>query len=379
MSHVYVAGAGMTQFGELWDDDLRSMMVSASKDALASSGLELKDIDAIYVANMGGSSFAGQDHLGSLLATELGHFVPAYRVEAACASGGMAVNTAWNAIQAGSYKTVLVVGVEKMTDVAGGDVTKGLARAADDELEAFHGATFPSLYAMMARAYMHENKIDRADLAAVSVKNHKHGALHKRAHFPREISVDDVLNASMVAEPLGLLDCSPISDGAAAVVLSSKKSPVRIAATQVGTGAIRLHDRPSFTSIDATKRAAAAAYKQAGITAKDVGLSEVHDCLSIAERVAYEDLGFAKPGQAVSLVHDGTVDRQGSLPVNTSGGLKSCGHPVGATGVKQLVELFEQMTGTAGKRQIDTELKYGLAHNVGGSGGTSVVTIVEHV
>ncbi|KXK27567.1 MAG: 3-ketoacyl-CoA thiolase [candidate division WS6 bacterium OLB20] len=379
MKKVFIAGAGMTKFGELWEQDLRSLMVAAAADALESSRLGIDEIDAIYVANMGGSSFAGQDHLGSLLATELGHYVPAYRIEAACASGGLAVNTAWHALSAGLYRNVLVVGAEKMSDVSGGDVTKGLARAADDEYEAYFGATFPSLYAMMARAYMHEHNADRSDLAAVSVKNHNHGSLNPKAQFPREITQEDVLNAAMVSDPLGLLDCSPVSDGAAAVVLSTKVTSVRIAASQVSTGSIRLHDRPSLTSIDATKRAAAAAYKQAGISVPDISLAEVHDCFSIAELIALEDLGFAKPGDASKLIKDGTVYRDGTVPVNTSGGLKACGHPVGATGVKQIVELYEQITGAAGKRQLKKDISFGLAHNVGGSGGTAVVTIVEHV
>ncbi|MBW7953492.1 thiolase domain-containing protein, partial [Candidatus Dojkabacteria bacterium] len=280
---------------------------------------------------------------------------------------------------ANNCKNVLVIGVEKMTDVSANDVTKVLARAADEEYEAYFGATFPSLYAMMARAYMSKYGLTKEQLAEVSVKNHFHGTLNEKAQFQKEITVEDVVGAPAVADPLGLLDCSPITDGAAGIVLSVQKSKIQLLSSQVSTGSISLQNRPSFTSIDATVRSADLAFKEAGISRKNIGLVELHDCFSIAEIIAYEDLGFAKEGKGFELIEDKSAYRDGALPVNTSGGLKSCGHPVGATGIKQVVEIFEQMTGQAGKRQLANIPNFALAHNVGGSGGTSVVSIFANV
>ncbi|WKZ28177.1 MAG: thiolase domain-containing protein [Candidatus Dojkabacteria bacterium] len=379
MKKVYVSGAGMTRFGELWKEDLRSLAIDAAKSALQSAEIERKAIDAIFVANMGSSSLSGQDHLGSLIASQLDINVPAFRIEAACASGGVAINLAKSYMLANNCKNVLVIGVEKMTDVSANDVTKVLARAADEEYEAYFGATFPSLYAMMARAYMSKFGLTKEQLAEVSVKNHFHGTLNEKAQFQKEITVEDVVGAPAVADPLGLLDCSPITDGAAGIVLSVQKSKIQLLSSQVSTGSISLQNRPSFTSIDATVRSADLAFKEAGISRKNIGLVELHDCFSIAEIIAYEDLGFAKEGKGFELIEDKSAYRDGALPVNTSGGLKSCGHPVGATGIKQVVEIFEQMTGQAGKRQLANIPNFALAHNVGGSGGTSVVSIFANV
>jgi acetyl-CoA C-acetyltransferase len=376
--NIYVTGTAMTKFGELWDKDIRDLALEAATSAIRDAEITAEKVDALLVANMSGSSFAGQDHLGSLISGELGLDVPAMRIEGACASGSLAINAAKQAILAGTYSNILVVGVEKMTDVSGGDATKGLARAADEELEGFFGVTFPSLYAMMAREYMRKYKVTRKELAEASVVNHEHGLLNPKAHFRRAISVADVLNSADVSEPLGLLDCSPISDGAAALVLSAeKKSPVELVASEIATSSISLHERKSITSLDAAVKAARKAYKAAGIKASDLDLVELHDCFSIAELIALEDLGLSNRGQAGYDLRRGKFSREGELPVNTSGGLKSCGHPVGATGIKQAHEITRQLRGNAGDRQIRKDLKYGLTHNVGGSGGTAVVNIFK--
>jgi acetyl-CoA C-acetyltransferase len=382
-SYVSVAGVGITKFGELWGQDLRDLAVAATKDALLDSGLHLEQIEAIFVANMNGGLFTGQEHIGALVAAELGVDVPAWHIEAACASGAAAVLLARESVLSGKYRNVLVVGAEKMTDVDAALVTTGLAAAADEEWEAYAGATFPALYAMIAREYFRKyakaSNPSREDLALISVKNHRHGSLNPKAHFPREIAVDDVLNAPMVAEPLGLLDCSPVSDGAAAVILSADnvRAGSRIIACEQASSSLALHDRAEITELDATVKAAAKAYSHSGLTPKDIGLVELHDCFSIAELLAYEDLGFARKGHGAELIREGVVNREGRLPVNTSGGLKASGHPVGATGIKQIIELHLQLTGRAGERQLLKVPSYGLAHNVGGSGATAVVSIMK--
>lgn len=379
---TFVSGYGITKFGELWNEDLRSLAVTASVEAISHSKLKYDDIDAIYVANMNSSSFTGQEHLGALIASELQLYKPAFRVEGACASGSLAINAAYNAIKSGNYRNVLVVGVEKMTDLDTNNATEALAAASDEEWEGYYGVTFPSLYAMMARFHMRRFKTRREDLALISVKNHKNALLNPNAHFQKAITVEDVLNAPMVSDPLGLLDCSPISDGAAAIVLTSERInnySVELVASNIGTGSIALHDRSDISSIFATKNACKNAYKEAGITPKQIDIAEVHDCFSIAELVAIEDLGFSKQGLAVNDIKAKKYDRDGELPINTSGGLKACGHPVGATGIKQAIEICMQLSGNAGKRQVKKKLKRGLTHNVGGSGATCVINIFSNL
>jgi acetyl-CoA C-acetyltransferase len=377
---VYIRGTGQTQFGELWDKDLRTLAVEASMKAVESAKIDLSDIDAVYVGNMLASRFTGQDHLGALISTELGITCPSIHVEAACASGGVAIRQAFLDISSGNSKNILVVGVEKMTDVPVEYATTGLSGASDEEWEAFYGVTFPSLYAMIAREHMNKYGTSKESLARIAVKNHKHGSMNKYAQFQKEITLEAALNATMVSDPLNLMDCSPISDGAAAVVLSSKaKSGVKIIASSQAQDTLALHDRNDITILEATVKAGNDAFKTAGINRKDIGIMEVHDCFTIAELCAYEDLGFAKKGEGNKLIDNGDTYYNSKLPVNTSGGLKSAGHPVGATGIKQAIEMYLQLNGIAGDRQIKNEAKYGLTQNVGGSGATCVVTIYEKV
>lgn len=377
MKNIYIKSTGLTKFGEAWDKDLRDLCFEAGQKAIQDAKVDLKEIDAIYVANMKAGEFAGQDHLGALVATIFNLDVPAFHIEAACASGGVAINQAYLALLSGKYKNVLVLGVEKMTDQDAASTTKGLAGASDEEWEAHYGATFPSLYAMIAQEHMRKYKTARKDLALVSCKNHHNATLNEHAQFQKEITIDNVLNASPVAEPLGLLDCSPITDGAAAVILSSnKKGKVKLAASEVSTSALALHDRNDITTLDAAVEASKKAYKSAMIKSSDIDIAEVHDCFTVAELLAYEDLGFCKKGEGVKLIRSGKTNLDGKLPINTSGGLKACGHPVGATGVKQVIEIATQLAGKAGKRQVKKNLKYGLTHNIGGSGATAVVNIL---
>jgi acetyl-CoA C-acetyltransferase len=277
---------------------------------------------------------------------------------------------------------VLAGGVEKMTD--GADVTEVLATAADQEYEVYQGITFPGLYAVIARAHMHEYGTTREQLAAVAVKNHRNGAKNPNAQFRSEVTAEQVLNSTMVADPLRLLDCSPVSDGGAAVIVASmdvakklKKNPLRVIASAQASDSIALHSRKSITTLGSVVNAADKAYKMAGVKPSDVDLVEVHDCFTIAEIVATEDLGFFEKGKGGQAAADGQTSIECNLiPVNTSGGLKSKGHPVGATGIAQIIELYEQLNGKAGARQVPNP-HIGMAQNMGGSGASCVIHILE--
>lgn len=380
MREVAVIGTGMTNFGELWGKSIKDIFVEAALGAIETSGVD--HIDSIYVGAMSSGLFVGQEHLGAVMADYLGQNpVPATRVESACASGGASFRAAYHEVASGASDIVLAGGVEKMTD--GADVTEALATAADQEYEVYQGVTFPGLYAMIANAHMHELGTKRENLAQVAVKNHKNGFDNPNAQFRSIISVDQVLNSTLVADPLRLLDCSPVSDGGAAVILCSmdiaKKftgTPVRVKATSQASGTIALHSRESLITIDSVKSAAEKAYKMAGLKPTDINFAEVHDCFTIAEIVVSEDLGFFEKGKGGTAVEEGKTAMDGLIPINTSGGLKSKGHPVGATGIAQIIELYEQLTGQAGKRQVKNA-KIGLAQNMGGSGASCVINILE--
>lgn len=382
MRDVAIVAAGMTRFGELWGASLRDLFVEAALDTLASAGTD--HLDSIYVGNMSGGQFVGQEHLGPLMADHLGMAgVPATRVESACASSGVALRVAFMEVASGLSDLVLAAGVEKMTD--GGDVTSVLATASDQENEVYHGVTFPGLYAMIARAHMHQHGTTEEDLGWVSVKNHRHGAINPKAQFRREVTLDQVMGSTMVSEPLRLLHCSPVSDGAAAVLLCPldrarefTDRPVRIVASGMATGSMALADRRDVASLDAVQLSAERAYRMAGIAPDDVDLAEVHDCFSIAEICCIEALGFVETGKGGSCARTGETALGGRIPINTSGGLKSKGHPVGATGVAQAVEVFHQLRGEAGERQVQGA-RIGLSQNMGGSGASSVVHIYEGV
>jgi len=385
MRDVAIIGASYTRFGELWDRSLRDLIVEAGVGAIEDSHIQGEEIDGIYVGNMSGGRFVEQEHVGSLIADYVGLarelHVPATRVEAACASGGLALRQAILAVASGYDDIVVAAGVEKMTDVSMDVATDALAAAADREWEGINGATFPGLYAMIARLHMHKYGTTSEQLAEVSVKNHFNGSMNPRAQFQNKITVDTVLNSVMVADPLHVFDCSPITDGAAAVVVASadiaKKytdTPIYVKATAQASGTISLHDRVDITTLDASVVAGQRAFKMAGMTTDDIDLLEVHDCFTIAEICAIEDLGFFKKGDGGRATAAGETALGGNIPVNTSGGLKACGHPVGATGIKQAVEITEQLRGTAGGRQVDGA-NVGMTHNVGGSGGTAAVHI----
>ena len=386
MREVAVIGIGLTKFGELWEKSFRDLITEAGIKAIEDAGISGREIDGIYVGSMSAGRFVGQEHVGALVADSAGLTgVPSTRVESACASGGLAFRQAYLAVASGMHDMVVVGGVEKMTDVVSTEATNTLATAADQEWESFFGATFPALYALIATRHMYEYGTTREQLAQVAVKNHANGALNPNAHFRRKISVDDVLNSSPVAYPLRLLDCSPVSDGAAAVILCPLKDAkkytdkiVKIIGSGQASDNLALHSRDDICTFKSTVLASKMAYKQAKVKPKDIDVAEVHDCFTIAEILATEDLGFFKKGEGGKAVEEGLTEINGTIPINTSGGLKAKGHPVGATGVAQIAEIVMQLRGEADKRQVkDAEI--GLAHNIGGSGASCAVHILEVV
>jgi len=382
---VAIIGTGCTKFGELWDKGLRELVVEAGIKAVEEAGISGRQLQLIIGGNMSGGLFVGQEHTGALFADYLGlRHVPAIRTEAACASSSVGLRVGYLAVASGLYDFVAVGGAEKMTDVYGAHATTALASAMDQENETYFGVTFPGIYALIANRHMYEYGTTREQLAMVSVKNHENAINNPIAHFHRKITVEDVIASQLIADPLRLLDCSPISDGAAAVILAPAEkarqysdSPVYIKASAQSSDSLSLFSRRDICTLDATVHAAKHAYEQAKLSPKDIQFAEVHDCFTINELVAYEDLGFCKKGEGGRFIEEGQTQLGGKIPVNTSGGLKGKGHPVGATGVAQIIELVHQLTGRAGKRQVDGA-EIGLSHNVGGSGATVAIHILSN-
>ncbi len=380
MQNIFILGTGITKFGELWDVSPKTLARQAFNEALAEANISKNKIEALFVGNMMSGILGGQEHLGAFYADVLGLRVPAFKIEGACASGGLSSHAGINAVLSGMYKTVAVLGIEKMTDHKPEDTASALM-GAGSEAERMSGATFPGLYAILAQAHMKKYGTTHAELAGISVKNHFHASLNPNAQFHSKVTVEQVLKSPPVSDPLTLLECSPISDGAAMILITSdrkltKGNPVKIAASAVATDTLGLPERESLTELAATKVASQKAFKIAGLTPKDVDVAEVHDCFSIAEILALEDVGFFKKGEAAGQIEKLTIGKSGHLVINPSGGLKACGHPVGATGVKQIVEIARQLKGLAGKRQVKNA-KIGLTQNVGGSGATAVVHILK--
>ena len=410
---VALVGVGMSKFGAFPEKNSRDLFVEAFQELRQSvqKGFDPKEIEAFYMGNFSSDHFENQAHLAPIVASWVGlSLVASTRIEDACASGGVALRQGVLAIASGDADVVLVGGLEKMTDLPGPKVTDALAMAADSLFEIPAGFTFPGFYAAMATAYIDQYKADPDALLSVAIKNHQNGALNEKAQFNQTISqvmdgkrrkaiqknlqipewedemafMKDPKANPMIAWPLRLFDCSPVSDGAAAVLLVSEElaskytdHPIFVVASgQASDGS--LAERESLSSIPAAEKASRHAYTMAGISPEDVDFAEVHDCFTIAEIIACEDLGFFPRGEAWKAAMEGQTARTGSHPINTSGGLKSKGHPVGASGVGQAVEVWKQMHGIAGERQLSGKLRYGLTHNVGGTGQTCVVHIFEN-
>ncbi|KAA0003719.1 MAG: thiolase domain-containing protein [Thermoplasmata archaeon] len=388
MRDVAIIGTGITQFGEIWEKSFRELVAEAGAEAINDAGIEGAEIDAMYIGGMSTGRFIGQEHLGPLAIEVAGLedlHIPSTRIEASGASGGVALHQGYLAVASGAYDIVVVGGAEKMTDVIEMEATEILSSVADREWEAFFGATFPSLYAMMARYHMHKYGTTSEQIAKVAVKNHAHASLNPKAQFRRKITVEAVLNSPIVADPLHVLDCSPMTDGAAAVVLAPMEKakeycdkPVKIIASEQASDTLSLHGRRRFDSIPATVEAAQRAYKKAGLNPSDIDVAEVHDCFTIAEIMAIEDLGFVKKGEGGKAMDEGLTELHGEIPINTSGGLKARGHPIGATGIAQANEIVLQLRDEAGERQVK-DARIGLIHNVGGAGGTAVIHILEGI
>jgi acetyl-CoA C-acetyltransferase len=380
---VSIVSAGLSKFGKLEGFYAREIFAEAAKEAFdRCPNLDpKKDIKALFVGQMG-ESYEHQGHTGATLADWAGLLhIPATRTEAACASSGAALRAGIYAVLSGLCDIVMVGGVEKMTHRTTPEVTEYLAMASDYPFEQWHGITFPGLFALMATAHMHEYGTTEQHLAMVAVKNHFHGSLNPKAQMQKEITLEAALSSRVIAWPLKLYDCSLITDGGSCIILAkpelAKKftdTPVHIIGSGQASDTIGMYERESFTSLAAAKLAAKKAYEMADVKPEDVDVAEVHDCFTIAEIIAYEDLDFCKLGEGGRLVESGDTKLGGRIPVNTSGGLKAKGHPVGATGTGQAYEMYLQLTGQADKRQVK-DAEVGLTHNVGGSGATAAVHI----
>ncbi len=381
---VCVIGAGSTKYGKLVDS-ISDITIQASIEAIDSAGIEPKEIKAGYISNVFGVADK-QVHLGPVVMSNLGISErPSLSIESACGSGSVSFREAFANVAAGFYDVVLVTGVEKVTHTGTEWTTTYFSYCSDFFYEGQAGASFPGLFASMARAYLTEFKATEEDLAMVAVKNHENGFLNPKAHLRKKITVDDVMNSAVVASPLKLYDCCPFSDGASSVILCNEKFAkdhtkdyIRVIGSGRGGSPAALQGREHLTTIPSTKIAAEAAYKMAGITPKDIDFAEVHDCFTIAEIVDTEDLGFFEKGKGIEGVREGQTARNGSIPINPSGGLKSKGHPIGATGVGQIVEVFDQLTGKAGERTIK-DAKIGLTQNFGATGASCAVHIFQSV
>ncbi len=386
MKDAYIIGAAHTRFGEAWDKSHRDLLTQAGLSAIKDAGIGGEEIDEVFIGTMSTGKLLGQEHAAPLMLDGAGLadlHIPATRVEAAGASGGVAFRQAVQTIRTGLADVVVVGGLEKMTDVSDTDQAAIHAAAVDQEWEHFFGATDAALHALMAKRHMADHGTTREQLAAVAVKNHAHGAKNPLAQFQREIKPEMVLNSPAVAEPLGMFDCAPSSDGAACIVLCSsnvvdnhRTDAVKVSGTGQASDTLALHSRRSLTSMAATQEAARRAYSEAHVSVADIDVAEVHDSYTIAEIMAIEDLGLVKTGEGGRATEDGRTTFGGNIVVNPSGGLKARGHPAGATGIAQVCELTWQLRGDAGGRQVK-DARIGLAHNVGGTGGTAVVSVLE--
>jgi acetyl-CoA C-acetyltransferase len=378
-----IVSAGLSRFGRREGVYGRELFAEAAKEAFDSCpNLDpKKDIGTLIVGHMG-ESYEHQGHTGPTVCDWAGLLpIPSVRTESACASSGTALRFGIFAILSGMYDVVMVGGAEKMTSRTTPEATEFLAMASDFPFEQWHGITFPGLYALMATAHMHKYGTTEEQMAKVAVKNHHNGALNPKAHMQKEVTLEKAMSSRVIASPLKLYDCSLITDGASCLIMTKPTlarkftdAPVHIIGSGHASDAIGLYERDDFTTLMAARRAGREAYKSAGVDQHNLDVAEVHDCFTIAEIIAYEDLGFCKRGEGGSLVEDGETRLEGRLPVNTSGGLKSKGHPVGATGTAQAYEIYLQLSGQADKRQV-SGAEVGLAHNVGGSGATATVHI----
>ena len=374
MSVVAVTGRGVTTFGKK-TESIKALLIKACKEALVDAGRP--KIDAVFVGNFAGATLANQEILGSMLTNELGlGSVPSIKVEGACASGGLAFRQAYQLVKAGEYDSVLVAGAEKMTGMNTETVTKALTLAMDnDSNEGVSGLTFPGFFGVLANRYFHQFGAEKKHLAMVALKNREYAISNPIAQFRKETSLDEIMNARLITDPLGLFDCSPISDGAAAVVIQRSEDGVEIVSSGQASGTPLMQEVEDLMHISATNVSANRAYDAAGLGPNDIDVVELHDCFSMTEIVAIEELGFFEKGKGWEAVEQGLTKHGGKIPVNTSGGLLSKGHPIGATGIAQIIQIVDQLNGIA-CNQVENA-RTGLAQNLGGTGAYSTVHILR--
>ena len=384
MRDVAIIGVGQTKVREHWEISLRHLALEPLQAAMADAGVARAD--ALYVGNMLSGALNGQEHLGALVADFAGlRGIEAFKIEAACCSGAAALRTGYMAVAGGLADIVVVVGVEKMTDTLGPDATTALAMAADGDYEAAQGVSFVAINALLMQRYMHEYGYSHQDFAAFAVNAHQNGVNNPHAMFRFPVTGERFARAKMICDPINLLDSSPICDGAAAVVLAPadaahalSAAPIRIAASAVGTDTLAVHDRRDPLVLDGAILSTRRAYKQAGVGPEEIDLFELHDAFSIMASLSLEAAGFADKGQGLRLAVEGEIGLDGRVPITTMGGLKARGHPVGATGIYQVVEVVQQLRGLAGANQVENA-RMGLAQNIGGSGATVITHILERM
>lgn len=374
----YISGVGRTKFGTL-NKNLIELIYEAMYNAINDSPMAITDIDVIYVSNFLGGPLNAQLHLSSVIASLLPSLhIPIIRIETACASSSFALNQAFNALNQSS--NIMIIGVEKMTRTKLISPTDAIAMAGDHENDSENGLIFPAAYALIAQQYMNKYNVSHDVLEQISYINHKNANLNPLAHFyHKEVTMEMIKNSQIISSPLNLFDCSPLSDGAVAIIISNKKHSdrdIKILGSRIATDTISLTQRDDLTSFNATKIASRKVYDDASLSQKDIDILMVHDCFTIGELIALEDLGFSKPGCASQIVQNEDICIQGNIPVNTDGGLKANGHPIGASGLAQIYEVITQLRYEAGKRQVkDAEI--GLTHNIGGVGGSCGITLLE--
>ncbi|MFY3793102.1 thiolase domain-containing protein [Ureibacillus sp. MALMAid1270] len=378
MTTVYVHGIGMTKFGSFEDKSLKDLLIEASIDALKDANHP--KIDAVFVGNFMGGTLSNQEILGAIVANDLGlGYIPTAKLEGACASGGIALRQGVLSILSGEYENVLVVGAEKMKHASTATVTQFINTAMDQSTtEKEAGLTFPGFFGTVANRYMYQTGARKEHLAKVALKNRENAMNNPLAQFQKPTTIEEIVNARMVTDPLGLFDCSPITDGAAAVVLSSKPSNIKVRASSQSSGPTLMQDAIELLSLPAVKLSGEIAYEKAGLGPDDIDVAEIHDCFSMTEILSIEELGFFPKLEGWKAVEAGETKVDGKIPVNTSGGLLSKGHPIGATGVSQIYQLVRQLRGNA-PNQLAKQPKIAIAQNLGGTGAYSVVHILERV
>ncbi|MBC7113733.1 MAG: thiolase domain-containing protein [Candidatus Methanomethyliales bacterium] len=382
MRKVAIISYGLTKVDKHWNKSLRELFGEAAKKAL--NEIEIPSIDAIIVGNMCASDLSDQNNIGSILADYIGAIpTTAYRVESACGSGGAALLSGFTCVASGMFDIVMVGGVEKLTDGIGKETTYSLGKAADAEYELFYGSSFVSLNALMMNRYMHVYKTPREAFADFAVLMHKNGAKNPYAQLPFEISRETVLNSETIADPIKLYDCAPVGDGAAVVILCPLEDAPKYSDTFVeicgisgATDTINVSSREDLLSLKSTITAGMKAYKMAKMSPADIDVAEIHDTFTITAALSLEDLGFAEKGKFDKMMSEGTFEPGGIVSINPSGGLKSRGHPVGATGIYQAAEISMQLTERADKMQVPNA-EVGLIQNIGGSGSNTYVAIMR--